>query len=70
MINYNGKELWKKNAHLCISESHCCTAESNRDFPGGPVAMTPAPDAGGQGLIPGLRTEMPHATAKSLHAAT
>ena len=26
------------------------------DFPGGPVAKTPTPNAGGQGSIPGRRT--------------
>ena len=41
--------------------------EINRDFPDGPVAKTPAPDAGGLGLIVGHRTETPHATAKSFH---
>ena len=44
--------------------------EINRDFPDGPAAKTPAPDAGGLGLIVGHRTETPHATAKSFHATT
>ena len=34
------------------------------DFPGGPVVKTPAPNAGGQGSIPGRGTR-PH-----MHAAT
>ena len=29
MINHNGKEYLKKNVHICITESLCCTAEIN-----------------------------------------
>ena len=29
MINHNGKEYFKKNVYICITESLCCTAEIN-----------------------------------------
>ena len=29
MINHNGKENFKKNVYICITESLCCTAEIN-----------------------------------------
>ena len=29
MKNHNGKEYLKTNAHICVTESLCCTAEIN-----------------------------------------
>ena len=29
MINHNGREYFKKNVYICITESLCCTAEIN-----------------------------------------
>ena len=29
MTNHNGKEYFKKNVYICITESLCCTAEIN-----------------------------------------
>ena len=43
--------------------------KTDRDFPGGPVAMTVhASNAGGWGSIAAQGTKTPHATAKSSHA--
>ena len=57
----------------------CLKNRTPRDFPGGPVAKTLAPNAGGSGLIPGqgprhhmpqLRILMPQRRLKISHAAT
>ena len=29
VINHNGKEFKKKNVYMCITESLCCTSETN-----------------------------------------
>ena len=37
----------------------------SRDFPGGPVVMTPAGNAGGMGSIPGQGTKILHVARHS-----
>ena len=40
------------------------------DFPGGPVVKNPPANAGNMGLIPGPRTQIPHATGQLSPCAT
>ena len=56
--------------HLCNAQNSCSDTENYpmTDFPGGLVAKTPSPKAGGSGFQPWLLHYIPHATVKSVHA--
>ena len=64
-MSYSNKKEQTTDIHNSMDEN------TLRDFPGGAVVKTHAPNAGGPGSIPGqgTRSHM-HAATKSSHATT
>ena len=60
LVNKKKKEL----LHILMGRQNLSRDWAHGNFPGGPVAKTPSPSAGGLGLIPsrGTRSHMPQIT--------